>query len=261
MNMTLKLGIAAALSLGAAAANATVASNSTGSSTAILFAEVVNGSTAVASYAENTGVSISSAFAGTNATIAADANLSALFAADVSGDTLLWGVEGGQYTGSNTVTFQKVAGATQNVSTAVNPTQITTKTSSSLPYQNTDLSNTITALNANLGAGQSVEGASPSSAGIWDVTSSGNISNWASNGPASQITGPATVALYSMTGTGTTTSKLQTVTNGTVTFSSAGLVFSPGSTTPPVPLPPAVWLLGSGLLGLAGVARRKSIKA
>jgi hypothetical protein len=25
-----------------------------------------------------------------------------------------------------------------------------------------------------------------------------------------------------------------------------------------VPLPPAVWLLGSGLLGLAGVARRKA---
>jgi hypothetical protein len=29
------------------------------------------------------------------------------------------------------------------------------------------------------------------------------------------------------------------------------------STTPPVPLPPAVWLLGSGLLGLALLSRRK----
>jgi hypothetical protein len=30
-----------------------------------------------------------------------------------------------------------------------------------------------------------------------------------------------------------------------------------GGTPPPVPLPPAVWLLGSGLLGLVGTARRR----
>ena len=34
-----------------------------------------------------------------------------------------------------------------------------------------------------------------------------------------------------------------------------GLVYTPATGT--VPLPAAVWLLGSGLLGLAGVARRK----
>ena len=34
-----------------------------------------------------------------------------------------------------------------------------------------------------------------------------------------------------------------------------------GITPAAVPLPPAVWLLGSGLLGLVGVARRKSKKA
>jgi hypothetical protein len=46
---------------------------------------------------------------------------------------------------------------------------------------------------------------------------------------------------------------------GTVELTAAGLVLTPGSVTPPtVPLPPAVWLLGSGLLGLAGIARRKS---
>jgi hypothetical protein len=40
--------------------------------------------------------------------------------------------------------------------------------------------------------------------------------------------------------------------NGTLTISSSG------TTTPPVPLPAAVWLFGSGLLGLIGVGRRRA---
>jgi hypothetical protein len=48
----------------------------------------------------------------------------------------------------------------------------------------------------------------------------------------------------------------------TASFSQAGLTLTSLGTitstpTPPVPLPAAVWLLGSGLLGLTGVARRK----
>ncbi len=45
----------------------------------------------------------------------------------------------------------------------------------------------------------------------------------------------------------------------TWTLSATGdLVYAvPGGAPPPVPLPAAVWLLGSGLLGLAGIGRRK----
>ena len=42
-------------------------------------------------------------------------------------------------------------------------------------------------------------------------------------------------------------------TNGTLNYSVAAAA--------PVPLPPAVWLLGSGLIGMVGVARRKSTKS
>jgi hypothetical protein len=47
-----------------------------------------------------------------------------------------------------------------------------------------------------------------------------------------------------------------------VSLTSAGLNITAlgsggGGGPPPVPLPAAVWLLGSGLLGLTGVARRK----
>jgi hypothetical protein len=60
-----------------------------------------------------------------------------------------------------------------------------------------------------------------------------------------------------------------TGTNGaTADFSSSGILFGSGSvlsgiwdagsfSTTPVPMPAAVWLFGSGLIGLVGVARRK----
>ena len=261
MNTTIKLGIASALSLGAFGAHAQVAGNGTGASTVILFAEVVSSTgAAVASYAENTGVSVTSAYNGLTKFIGADANFSALLAADVTGDTLFWGVEGGQYTGANTLATQVKAGNTMNVTTAANPTQIPTIGSSSLVNQNNTLSNAITALNSNMGTNASIEGASPSTAGIWDETGGAQIYNWAGAGPGSNISGFSTTALYDMTGTGSSGSKLKLVTNTNVTLSAAGLQFT-ATNTAPVPLPAAVWLLGGGLLGLAGVGRRKALKA
>jgi hypothetical protein len=47
---------------------------------------------------------------------------------------------------------------------------------------------------------------------------------------------------------------------GTIDISSAGVI-SYTAPTSPVPLPAAVWLLGSGLLGLIGVGRRRSVAA
>jgi hypothetical protein len=264
MNTTIKLGIASALSLGAVAAHAQIAANSSGASTVILFAEVVNSSgTAVASYAENTGVSVTSAYNGVTTLVAADANFSALLTADAAGDTLYWGVEGGQYTGNNTITNQSKAGATMNVSTAANPSQIPTLGSSVLAAQNTVLASTISSLNSNLAGANSIEGANPSSAGVWDVTGGNQIYNWNGATPVSAITGLSatgtSVALYDMTGTGSAGTKLALVSNTNVSLTAAGLQFT--TNAPAVPLPPAVWLLGGGLLGLAGVGRRKALKA
>jgi hypothetical protein len=250
MNTTIKLAVASTLVLGGYAADAQIANPSSGSSTVLLFAEVLGpGNSVVASYGANTGVSVSSAYAGTSATFAATPNLSALFAADASGDTLVWAVEGSQYTGINS-TAQYAPGKTTIVTTSTNPAQIPT---SSIVGMNTALSNAISTLNQNLAGAVDVEGSAAATAGVWDATTNNNISDW--GGIESSIaTGSGTVNLYNVTGTGSLTSKLNTVTNGTVTFSSAGLVFA-ASTSNTVPLPPAVWLLGSGL---AGVARRKA---
>jgi hypothetical protein len=50
---------------------------------------------------------------------------------------------------------------------------------------------------------------------------------------------------------------------GTASLTGTGanldLSFTSNGSPPPVPLPAAFWLLGSGLLGLAGVARRRAV--
>ena len=94
MNTTIKLSVAGALAFGAVAAHASIALPSSGASDAILFAEVVNATgSAVASYAGDTGVSVSTLIAGLSSStvvLGSDANLAKLFAANGAGDTIEW---------------------------------------------------------------------------------------------------------------------------------------------------------------------------
>src|SRR5271155_4112477 len=193
MNTTIKLSVATALAFGAVAAHASIAVPSTGSSDAILFAEVVNaaGTAAVASYAGDTGLSISQllGFSGTNSVLTptTDANLKALFAADTGGDTIQWAVLGGQYSGPATVINFKTAGVAQFLTTTSSDatTSLSNATSSTLVKFggiSTDISN----INANLQAlnggnpssATSIEGSTPSAAGIWDVTNTSGLAFW-----------------------------------------------------------------------------------
>ena len=62
------------------------------------------------------------------------------------------------------------------------------------------------------------------------------------------------VNLYAITGNTVKAAAGQLYTAGLVTMTATGTLEEVG----PVPLPAAVWLLGSGLLGLVGVGRRRS---
>jgi hypothetical protein len=256
MNTALKIGAAGALTLAGVGAHASIASPSSGAADAILFGEVLNaaGTAAVASYAGDTGVTINQLLAGSvNTTVlGSDANLAKLFSADAAGDTLYWGVSGTQ-------------GTTQFVTTTTNSAtnKISTIANITLGTWAQGFTTDISTINSNINnpALNTIEGANPATAGVWDVINSGTY-NWYGTLPTSN-----TLATAGSSGTATLFSELVSSSSNTakgtyapvesLSFSANGLQFTGSGSPPPVPLPAAVWLLGSGLLGLTGVARRK----
>lgn len=93
----------------------------------------------------------------------------------------------------------------------------------------------------------------------WGYSQSGSgpgSTNEYGNGPDQANIGLGTgETLYGVTGNGGT-AQVQSYILGTITLADNGTL-TLGSGSSPVPLPAAVWLLGSGLLGLAGVGRRR----
>lgn len=269
MNTTIKLSISGALAFGAAAAHASIASPASGSSDAILFAEVLNaaGTLAVASYAGDTGVSLNSLIGGTNVTqtvLGSDPNLTKLFQADTGSDILEWAVEGGQYTGGATSSNFGTKGVAQFLTTSTNNStnKLNNDTTGNLLVW-AKLTATVSTINTNSGGASSVEAGAPSSGGVWDYAAPTNTNSaWYNNGPVTGNALGSTQSLFYVTGNGGPVSKVLYSTLGTTAqLTSNGLTLTVsgggGGGPPPVPLPAAVWLLGSGLLGLAGVARRK----
>jgi hypothetical protein len=275
MNTGLKAGAVGALTLAGMAAHASIALPSSGSSDAVLFAEVLNsaGTAAVASYAGDTGVSINTLAAGgySGTVLGSDQNLQKLLAADTagSGDTLYFAVLGGQYTGQPAPSNFELGGNNGFLTTTPLDGTTNLKNDNTTTLQKFAQINTIIGtVNSNSGGASSIEGGVPANAGVWDVA--GGLSNqayWNNANTATANIAGGTQALFYVTSVANPspatrvayseveTVFLSTTAGGGLTFAALG-----GGTTspPPVPLPAAVWLLGSGLLGFAGVARRKS---
>jgi hypothetical protein len=266
MNPILKASIAAAITLGAVSAHAAgfAVPSSSSPGDLVLFAEVLNSSGAVVgSYAGDTGVSV----LGTQAAIAGKqtasmndgtGNLASLLALDTGTNSLVWSIQGGGQVSSADGELAD-AGAGQFVTTATNNNtgQMGGRPSTALDtWEN--FGNTTLALNKNSGGASSVFGTATASAGIFDTTViAANPSNWYLTGGATGVSGLGTAwNLYGVTGT--TTGNVALSLLGTATLTANGVTFAAESTSTPVPLPAAIWLLGSGLLGLAGVGRRKT---
>jgi hypothetical protein len=239
----------------------------------------VSDQSAGTSFAEDTGVTLSSLMPSGQLTsgavlstaISASFNVSATSAltsylntAKAASHTLEWGVVGVQFPGSTATSSIKAPGADLTVFDA--PAAAGTNIGNNYGLGtiqtigngfNTDaiyLKNTYTA-----GGTSYAFGAGSTAANVWGAggdSGNGGSTNLYNQGPLQDGIGlDSSVSLYGITGNGDKTSVQSYILGTNLTLSSAG-VLSIG-TPSTVPLPAAVWLFGSGLLGLIGVGRRK----
>jgi hypothetical protein len=259
MNTLTKLSIAGSLALGSIAAHASingpVSSQKLGN--AVLFADVFNSAgNVVGAYAGDTGQATATLATGALTsgvpTTFSDANLQTLLG-EAAGNTIMWALEAGT----------TVGGAQTLVSSSTSAAQLANATGGgTLQGMGSALSGQILQINGIIaGPATSLLGtiAAQNGGTFFNPTAlAADLSNWGGATQNVATTGlNNSTALYTLSSTGVFDPST-TVANGlSVTLTSAGLVFSSGTSTV-TPLPAAVWLLGSGLLGLAGVGRRKS---
>jgi hypothetical protein len=269
MNILLKSAVAGALALSATGAFA-LGQPGLGSSDLVL---IVENETTNATYALDTGISINSVLptgslvsgATLNTSISINAapilestTLATFLAANpASGDG--WTLEAGQYAGGSAT----AASTNGNSKKAGNAVAIFTSGSNSANMSASGLSTLENFENGLAGDINSQGGLAPLVAGATETTAATYagqaLSKYGFANPNDLGSlGSSAIALYGFTGNGSTTSPLQSYILGSASLSSGGvLTFTGnGTTTAPVPLPAAIWLLGSGLLGLVGVSRR-----
>jgi hypothetical protein len=270
------IGLAIAGTLLAGAANATTIVNpTTGSSDLILFVQDTNTHltyardlttilVGTAFSVSSTGVNTSSAL---NTTITEDANL-ATFITAAGSDPLQWAVEGGQWTGASGAAQRPIGHRliVTSIGGSGNPINVS---ETGVTQQMTNWGTDITNLNAfgNIGAtGSTTETgtAATSGDGVWGTAAGVNGNqNWYGATPdTTGVLKGTSQALYGLTANGTSGGTALSYLLGTATLLSNGnLSFALTGTGAPVPLPAAIWLLGSGLLGLFGIGRRRVVTA
>ena len=266
LSLAVKLALAGSTLL-AASAYADVATPASGNGELVLF---VRDNTTNTTYARGLAVNVLTALPQSTVTasqpyttpvtvnyqlptLAPDANLAAFLGGTHVNDNFTWAIEGGKNgTGIAPGSFTYIT------STKVDLSAGTTVTNAALATVYPNLTATLNAVNTAIGTGVVGDMASTAAGkdGQW-----GNITgndNWYGAGPntAGVLVG-STQNFYALTTAGTTKSGPAQVyiLNG-ITLAKDGTLSAAGAA--PVPLPAAVWLLGSGLLGLFGVGRRRN---
>jgi hypothetical protein len=188
--------------------------------------------------------------------IAADSNLSGFLGASPVLSDFQWAILGGDTTaetGFGSAGDYRFVSTTQStLSAAQRPSEANVETvMNNLDPALQDVAN---------GAipGTSVDTQSTSSGGGWDPAGSPNPQAWfgANLNNVSLLGQAANLYVFgsNTSGSGRSNTYLDTL---KVTLDSSGLLSTPSGSA--VPLPAAVWLLGSGLLGMLGIGRRRTL--
>jgi len=286
MNKTIQYAVAGALLTGVATAQAQSLPSSNNSDL-WLFVSAEGSNT---TFAEDTGFSINSLVpaadllpsGSTNAslnstaisarfTLAASSALTAyLNAAASAGETIEWAVEAYQYNGTTSTTPNKPGG---QIGITVNSASTSAQTAIAglTPGANFspwaggfqgDISYLVGSGGSNYTAGgKSYAYSLGSSVGqVWGGAGTGNTgdnagsTNLYGQGPDTENIALGSLEdLYAVTGNGSASNPVQSYILGTNLTLTTGGTLEVGT----IPLPAAVWLFGSGLLGLIGVGRRR----
>jgi hypothetical protein len=264
MNMILKTAVVGALALGGSSAFALTAP-STGASDLIL---IVENSATTATYAFDTGISIDSvlptgslvpsavlntSISGLNKSTAATPMLTNFLAANpASGD--IWTLESGYFPGAATTGSDQTPGAAKAI--FVSPSYTTTNsnvTSKTLLAMNVYLNGLNTDVIQNTGQLFALNTSTETTAASFGTNQQKKYGFLTVQDAGAVGT---TSELFGFTANGSS-GKLQSYILGTAGLSANGTLTFTANPTSAVPLPAAVWLFGSGLMGLVGVSRRR----
>jgi hypothetical protein len=190
-------------------------------------------------------------------TLGPDANLAAFLGGTHANDSFSWSIMGGKNgTGIAPGAFTYIT------STALNLDSGTTVTNGNLATVYPNLTADLNYINGQIASGVMGDTASTAAGkdGGWPALH--NMGQWYGVGPDTTTAAiGSTQNFYALTTGGTTKSSAAEVfILNKITLAKDGTL-SAAASTAPVPLPAAVWLLGSGLLGLFGIGRRRSAAA
>jgi hypothetical protein len=285
MNNLVKTAVAGALAL-AATNSFAIGIPSSNSSDLVLYVDALTSSGSSAGvYALDTGVSLSSlmpgpyvsgaanstAFAGISKTVSASPTLTS-FLGSHPGDSFGWTLEGGQY---NNPFFSSGSPSSASNDNSVAPgSALAIFTSQALTTAQPKVSTagTVALQDFLNGINNDISSGGLTALKTATETASGTESLGAPNkygffgGADLASVGSTAMTLFGFTGNGVNGGTLQSYILGSATLGADGtLQINPnsggGGTTSTVPLPAAVWLFGSGLMGLAGVSRRRKAAA
>jgi hypothetical protein len=281
MNTLLKSAVAGALALGATSAFA-IGVPSSNNSDVILYVDAVTATgSSTGVYALDTGITVSSLMPGPYSSTAANStafsaagkvigpsSTLSTFLTSHSGSTIEWTLEGGQYNNPGFAGGSPTQAQNNNSVAPGSALAVMTSPALTSAFPGVSTASTVQ-FQAFLNGLQNdlTSDGLTSLTGTETGTATENISAQSKynffGGPDLAATGSTAIKLFGFTGNSVNNGTLQSYVLGSATLGADGTltINGNGGGTAPVPLPAAVWLFGSGLMGLVGVSRRRKAAA